>query len=50
MIYIILEKYMLENTEVKIYDDYIVNDINVQKRYIDNIIINLTQNLMRNNK
>jgi len=41
---------MLENTEVKIYDDYIVNDINVQKRYIDNIIINLTQNLMRNNK
>lgn len=38
----ILEEYTIENTKIKFYDDYIVQDSNVQKEYIDNIIINLT--------
>ena len=37
----ILEEYTIENTKIKFYDDYIVQDINNQKEYIDNIIINL---------
>lgn len=37
----ILEEYTLENTKIKFYDDYIVENINTQKEYIDKIIINL---------
>ena len=37
----ILEEYNLENTKIKFYDDYIVENIVTQKEYIDNIIINL---------
>ena len=37
----ILEEYTLENTKIKFYDDYIVENIVTQKKYIDNIIINL---------
>lgn len=37
----LLEEYIIENTKVKFYDDYIVENITVQKEYIDNIIINL---------
>lgn len=37
----ILEEYMVENTKIKFYDDDIVDDINTQKEYIDNIIIHL---------
>ncbi len=37
----ILEEYILENTKVKFYDDYIVEDVATQKEYINNIIINL---------
>lgn len=37
----ILEEYTLENTKIKFYDDYIVENISTQKEYIDNIIINL---------
>lgn len=37
----ILEEYTLENTRIKFYDNYIVENINTQKEYIDNIIINL---------
>ena len=36
-----LEEYTIENTKIKFYDDYIVQDSNNQKEYIDNIIINL---------
>mgnify|MGYP001625085496 FL=1 len=36
-----LEEYTIENTQIKFYDDYIVQDSNNQKEYIDNIIINL---------
>lgn len=36
-----LEEYTIENTKIKFYDDYIVQDSNTQKEYIDNIIINL---------
>ena len=41
----ILEEYTLENTKIKFYDDYIVENIVTQKEYIDNIIINLINNL-----
>ena len=37
----ILEEYTVENTKIKFYDDYIVDDINTQKEYIDNIIMHL---------
>lgn len=36
-----LEEYTIGNTKIKFYDDYIVQDNNNQKEYIDNIIINL---------
>lgn len=36
-----LEEYTIANTKIKFYDDYIVQDSNNQKEYIDNIIINL---------
>lgn len=36
-----LEEYTIGNTQIKFYDDYIVQDNNNQKEYIDNIIINL---------
>ena len=37
----ILEEYTLENTKIKFYDDYIVENTATQKEYIDKIIINL---------
>ncbi len=37
----ILEEYTLENTKIKFYDDYIVKNIDTQKEYINNVIINL---------
>ena len=37
----ILEEYTIENTKIKFYDDYIVENVTVQKEYIDKIIINL---------
>ena len=37
----ILEEYILENTKIKFYDDYTVENIATQKEYMDNIIINL---------
>lgn len=37
----ILEEYILENTKIKFYDDYMVENIATQKEYIDKIIINL---------
>lgn len=40
-IYMMLEEYTIGNTQIKFYDDYIVQDSNNQKEYIDNIIINL---------
>ena len=40
-IYMILEEYTLENTKIKFYDDYTVENIATQKEYMDNIIINL---------
>lgn len=36
-----LEEYTIGNTQIKFYDDYIVQDNDSQKEYIDNIIINL---------
>ena len=37
----ILEEYILQNTHIKFYDNYLVNNIPIQKEYIDNIIIDL---------
>lgn len=37
----LLEEHSIENTKVKFYDDYIVQNISNQKEYIDNVIINL---------
>lgn len=39
----LIEEYIIENTKIKFYDDYIVKDINTQKEYIDNVIINLIE-------
>ena len=36
-----LEEYTLENTKIKFYDDYIVENTANQKECIDNIVINL---------
>lgn len=36
-----LEGYTIGNTQIKFYDDYIVQDSDNQKEYIDNIIIDL---------
>ena len=41
----LLEEYILENTKVKFYDDYIVENTTTQKEYIDNIIINLIKKI-----
>ena len=41
----LLEEYTIENTKVKFYDDYIVENIDIQKEYIDNIIINLIRKI-----
>ncbi len=37
----VLEEYTIENTKIKFYDGYILEDISNQKEYIDNVIINL---------
>lgn len=37
----ILEECTLENTKIRFYDDYIVENTVTQKEYIDKIIINL---------
>ncbi len=36
-----LEEYTLQDTKIKFYDDYIVQDASIQKEYIDNIVANL---------
>ena len=41
----IIDKYILENTKVKFYDDYIVENAANQKEYINNIIINLIEKI-----
>lgn len=40
----ILEEFTLENTKIKFYDTYIVENIDFQKEYIDKVIINLINN------
>ncbi len=41
----ILEEYNLENAKIKLYDDCIVENITNQKKYIDNVIINLMRKI-----
>lgn len=41
----LLEEYTLENTNIKFYDDYIVENINIQEEYIDNVIVNLIRKI-----
>lgn len=40
-----IDEYILENTKVKFYDDYIVENAANQKEYINNIIINLIEKI-----
>ncbi|MFG6318838.1 MAG: hypothetical protein K1W33_03100 [Clostridia bacterium] len=42
------EIYMLGNTKVKIYDNYIVNDVDTQKKYINVVANNLIRKLAEN--
>lgn len=44
-IYMLLEEYTIENTKVKFYDDYIVENITNQKEYIDNVIVKLIRKI-----
>ncbi len=41
----LLEEYILENTKIKFYDDYIVKNTTNQKDYIDNVIVNLIRKI-----
>ncbi len=41
----LLEEYSIENTKIKFYDDYIVENTTNQKEYIDNIIVNLIRKI-----
>ena len=41
----LLEEYTIENTKLKLYDDYILENIYTQKEYIDNVIINLIRKI-----
>lgn len=41
----LLEEYTIENTKIKFYDDYIVENTVTQKEYIDNVIINLIKKI-----
>ncbi len=41
----LLEEYTIENTKVKFYDNYIVENISNQKEYIDNVVINLIRKI-----
>lgn len=41
----LLEEYKIQKTKIKFYDDYILKDINTQKEYIDNIIVNLIRKI-----
>jgi len=38
---VVVEEYYLENTKIKFYNDSIVKNIDIQKEYIDNIIVSL---------
>lgn len=39
------EEYTIENTKIKFYDDYILENVATQKEYIDNVIINLIRKI-----
>lgn len=41
----LLEKYYLENTKIKFYDDYIVKNTIKQKEVIDNLILTLIKTI-----
>ena len=41
----ILEEYTIENTKIKFYDDYILENITTQKEYIDKVITNLIRKI-----
>lgn len=40
-----LEEYTIENTKIKFYDDYILENTTNQKEYIDNVIVNLIRKI-----
>lgn len=37
----LIEEHTIENTKIRFYDDYIVENITTQKEHIDNVIVNL---------
>ncbi len=41
----LLEEYTIKNTKMKFYDDYIVENTDTQKEYIDNVIVNLIRKI-----
>ncbi|MCI8640719.1 MAG: hypothetical protein HFJ59_02445 [Clostridia bacterium] len=41
----LLEEHLIENTNIKFYDDYIIENVTTQKEYIDNVIINLIKKI-----
>lgn len=41
----LLEEHTIENTKVKFYDDYIIENTATKKEYIDNIIVNLIRKI-----
>lgn len=41
----LIEEYTVENTKIKFYDNYIVENTDTQKEYIDNIVINLIRKI-----
>lgn len=41
----LIEEYTIENTRIKFYDDYIVENFSTQKEYTDNIIVNLIRKI-----
>lgn len=41
----LLKEYIIENTNVKFYDDYIVKNTTNQKEFIDNVVINLIRKI-----
>ena len=39
----LLEEYIDENTKIKIYDDCFAENFDIQKKYIDNVVLTLLQ-------
>ena len=45
----VLKEYTFKNTKIKFYDDDIVQNMAIQKEYIDNMIVNLIRKTTSSN-